>query len=146
MDKCVKLSGVISIVGMEVISAIMLPSDSIISVEDTGEFGCVANFPDGFFMEIAEDALFRGKGFWYLKKASGNIYPVYVKYQDKHIGMKKLRKILSQANRSVWRGAFVEVPENNDAYENALQMCKESQSGKLKISIEAKVTICSAAY
>ena len=146
MDKCVKLSGVISIVGMEVISAIMLPSDSIISVEDTGQFGCVANFPDGFFIEIAEDALFRGKGFWYLKKANGNIYPVYIKYQDKHIGMKKLSKILNQANRSVLEDDFVEVPENNDASEDALQMYKKLQSRKLKISIEAKVTIRSATY
>ncbi len=98
MDKSVKLSDALSVVGVEVISAIMLPSDVIISVEKTQEFGCVANFPDGFFMEIAEDALFRGKGFWYLKKASGNIYPVYVKYQGKHTGMKQLEKVLKQAN------------------------------------------------
>ena len=146
MDKCVKLSEVISIVDMVIVSAIMLPSDTVISMETTEEFGCVANFQEGFFIEIAEDALFRGKGFWYLKKASGNIYPVYVKYQDKHIGMKKLKKILSKVNHSVRRDAFVEVPENNDACEDALQMCKKLQSGKLKISIEAKVTICPETY
>lgn len=109
MDKSVKLSDVLSVVGVEVISAIMLPSDSIISVEDTGQFGCVANFPDGFFMEIAEDALFRGKGFWYLKKASGNIYPVYVKYQYKHIGMKQLKKVLKQANGGLRELAVVNI-------------------------------------
>lgn len=99
MDKSVKLSDVLSIVDMQVNSAVMLPSDVIISVEKTQEFGCVANFPDGFFLEIAEDALFRGNNFWYLKKASSdNIYPVYVKYQGKHTGMKQLKKILKQAN------------------------------------------------
>lgn len=99
MDKSVKLSDVLSVVDVEVISAIMLPSDVIISVEKTQEFGCVANFQDGFFLEISENALFRGNNFWYLKKASSdNIYPVYVKYQGKHTSMKQLKKILKQAN------------------------------------------------